>query len=244
MGVSTRSVITACLAAAMAVAGFVGPLAVAVVAAALALVVAVGWPVLLDLPDHGGPRLVVGLAGVGAAAVMYGTESAPGLWYLPVVLAMAVVLSFLSEMLRGNGRPRLVESLIGTVSGTVVAVSCAGWIAAERTPAGEALIITSAVALAVASAVAALPMRGWLAVFVTVAVAVGAGGGVAYLLPDLDVLSGVWSGVIAGLLIAGIHALFDRLPDLRGRLGSWSAATLPVAVGGTLIFIVARLITG
>lgn len=244
MEVSTRSVITACLAAAMAVAGYVDPLALAVVSVGLALVVAVGWPELLELPDHGGPRLVVALAGVGAVAVVYASDAGPGLWYLPIVLAMAVVLAFIAELLRGGGRPRLVESLIGTVAGAVVAVSCAGWIAADRTHAGEALVVTSAVALAVASAVAALPLRGWLAGFVTTAAAIVAGGGVAFAMPALDTMSGVWVGVVAGLLVAALQALFDRLPELRGKLGSWSAACLPIAVGGTLIFIVGRLITG
>lgn len=244
MEVSTRSVITACLATAMAVAGYIGPIAVAVASALLALLVAVGWPALLELPDRGGARFVVGLAGVGAVVTVYATDAGPGLWYLPIVLAMAVVLAFLSELLRGDGRTRLVESLIGTVSGAVVAVSCAGWIAADRTHAGEALVVTSAVALAVASAVAALPMRGWLAAFVTVSVAVGAGGGVASAMPELDLLSGVWAGVVAGLLVAALQALFDRLPELRGTLGSWSAAGLPIAVGGTLIFVIGRLIVG
>ena len=76
----------------------------------------------------------------------------------------------------------------------------------------------------------------------TLGLAVAAGGAVGYVMPDLDLLSGVWSGVVAGLLVASLHALFDQLPELRGRLGAFSATALPVAVGGTLIFVVGRVI--
>lgn len=244
MDLATRSVITACLAAAVAVAAFFGTLQLAVASAALALVVAVGWPTLLELPRGGGARVVVGMAGVGAVATTYATPGEPVLRYLPIVLAMAVVLAFVAELLRPGGRPRLVDSLVGTVSGVVVAVSCAGWIAAGRTDAGAALVVTSAVALAVASAISALPLTGWTNALVTVVLAVAAGGGVSFVMPDLDILSGVWAGAVAGLLVAALHALFDQLPELRGRLGAGTAAALPVAVGGTLIFVVGRVIVG
>ncbi|MCB7136289.1 hypothetical protein [Cellulosimicrobium marinum] len=244
MDLSTRSVVTACLAAGVAVAAFFGPLPLAAASAALALIVAIGWPRLLDIPVHGGTRIVIGLAGVGAVAATAATRGEPALRHLPVVLALAVVLAFVAELLRRDGRPRLTESLIGTVSGIVVATSCAGWIATGRTDAGASLVVTCAVALAVASAVSALPFAGWVNAGLTLGLAVAAGGAVGYVMPDLDVVSGVWSGVVAGLLVASLHGLFDRLPELRGRLGAFSATALPVAVGGTLIFVVGRVIVG
>jgi hypothetical protein len=241
---STRAVVTACLAAGIAVAAFFGPLPLAAASGALALIVAIGWPRLLDIPVHGGTRVVIAIAGLGAVGATYATHGEPALRHLPVVLALAVVLAFVAELLRRDGRPRLVESLIGTVSGIVVATSCAGWIATGRTDAGESLVVTCAVALAVASAVSALPLGGWTNAALTLGLAIAAGGAVGYVMPDLDLLSGVWSGVVAGLLVASLHALFDQLPELRGRLGAFSATALPVAVGGTLIFVVGRVIVG
>jgi hypothetical protein len=241
---STRSVVTACLAAAVAVAAFFGPVTLGVAAGALAVVVAVGWPRLLDIPVHGGTRIVIGIAGVGAVVAAAATPGEPALRHLPVVLALAVVLAFVAELLRRDGRPRLVESLLGTVSGVVVATACAGWIATGRTDAGASLVVTCAVALAVASAVSALPLGTWVGAGLTLALAVAAAGGVGYLMPSLDVASGVWSGLMAGLLVASLHALFDRLPALRGRLGATSASALPVALAGTLLFIVGRVVVG
>ncbi len=228
----------------MAVGAYFGMAPLTVVAAALAALVAAGWPALLELPESGAARAVVGLAGVGAVVVAWATPGEPALRYVPVVLAMAIILAFVAEFLRPDGRERMVDSLVGTVSGAVVAVSCAGWIAAGRTDQGAALVVTSAVALAVASAVCALPLTGWTNALATFALAVVAGGGVAWAMPELDRLSGVWAGAVAGLLVAAIDALFDQLPTVRGRLVSVCASAVPVAVGGTLIFVVGRVIVG
>ncbi len=244
MDLSTRAVVTACLAAVVAVAAFFGPLPLTIASGALALSVAIGWPRLLDIPVHGGTRVVIAIAGLGAVAATAATRGEPALRHLPVVLALSVVLAFVAELLRRDGRPRLVESLIGTVSGIVVATSSAGWIAAGRTDAGESLGGTTAAARAVASAVSARPLGGGLNAALTLGLAVLAGGAVGYVMPDLELLGGVWAGVVAGLLVASLHALFDQLPELRGRLGAFSATALPVAVGGTLIFVVGRVIVG
>src|SRR6478735_1595790 len=84
----------------MAVAAFFGPLPLTLASAALALVVAIGWPRLLDIPVHGGTRVVIGIAGVGAVAATAATPGEPALRYLPVVLALSIVLAFVAELLR------------------------------------------------------------------------------------------------------------------------------------------------
>ncbi|WP_255371936.1 hypothetical protein [Cellulosimicrobium sp. CUA-896] len=103
MDLSTRAVVTACLAAAMAVAAFFGPLPLTLAAGALALAVAVGWPRLLDIPVHGGTRIVIAIAGVGAVAATAVTQGEPALRHLPVVLALSIVLAFVAELLRRDG---------------------------------------------------------------------------------------------------------------------------------------------
>ncbi len=244
MDLSTRAVVSACFAAVIAVAAYFGVFPLAIAAGALAVVVAGGWPALLRLPAYGGARVVVAVAGVGAVATAYATQGEPALRQLPIVLAMAVVLAFVAELLRPGGRVDLVDSLAGTVSGVVVAVSCAGWIAAGRTEAGADLVVTCAVALAVASAISALPLHGLASAFATFALAVGAGGGVGALMPNLDLLSGLWAGAVAGLLVGALDLLFDQLPESRGRWAAACSSAVPVAVGGTLIFVVGRVIVG
>ncbi|HEV6952941.1 MAG TPA: hypothetical protein VKY86_06770 [Promicromonospora sp.] len=244
MSVSTRAVTTAALAAAVAAASYVQPRPLPLAAAAVALVVlvALGWPSLLRLPAPGSTRLVVALCGIGGAAVVYLTPGEPVLRHLPVVLAGAVVLAFVAQMLRRDGRPQLTESVSGTVAGVVAALGAAGWVAAARSDAGAALVVTSAVALAVAAAVSALPLRGWVALGVSAVAAVLVGGGAATLLPNIDTVSGLWSGLVAGLAVGALHLLLERLPKRRARLAGLSAATLPVVVCGVLVFVVGRMV--
>ena len=244
MSVSTRAVTTAALAALVAAASYVQPRPLPLVAAVVVLVVlvALGWPSLLRLPAAGSTRLVVALCGVGGAAATYFTEGEPVLRHLPTVLAGAVVLSFIAQMLRRDGRPQLTESVSGTVAGVVAAIATSGWIAAARSDAGATLVVTSAVALAVAAAVAALPVRGWVALGISAVAAVLVGGAAATLLPDIDTVSGLWCGLVAGIVVGALHLLLERLPARGARLAGLTASALPVAVCGIFVFVVGRMV--
>lgn len=240
MSVSSRAVTTAVLAAAVAAAAFAGTLPLAGASVGLVVLVALGWSGLLRLPAPGGTLLVVLLTGLGSVAVAWATRGEPVLRYLPLVLAGAVVLAFLSEMMRRDGRVRLVESVSGTVSGAVVALACAGWVAAGRTEGSADLVVTSAFSLAVAAAVSALPLKGWRALASAVVGATLGGAAVGTLL--VDTVSGAWCGLVAGLVVGALHLLFERLPALRQRVAGLAAAAVPVAVGGILVFVVGRLV--
>ncbi|GGI05381.1 hypothetical protein [Isoptericola cucumis] len=245
MTVTTRAVSTTVLAAVVAAAAYLGTDVLAAVAAVLVLLVAVGWAPLLRLPARGGTAVVVGLTGVGGVAVAWVTRGEPVLRYLPLVVAMGLVLAFVAEMLRRGGRARLVESVSGTVSGVVVAVACAGWVAAGRTEAGSALVVTSAVGLAVASAVSALPVaRGWAGSLVGVALGGAAAAGAATAVPSVDLVTGAVAGVVSGLVVAVLRLLFERQPALSSRWAAVAAVTTPVAVSGILVFVVGRLVLG
>ena len=129
MQLATRAVVTAALAAAVAVAGYLGGLPLTITAALLALAFALGWPSLVGLPFRIGSTVVVAVGGIGAVVVVHLTEDQPYLRFLPVVFAAAILLSFVNELVRRDGRERLVESVSGTVTGTLVAVAAAGWVA-------------------------------------------------------------------------------------------------------------------
>ena len=243
MSVSTRAVTTAALAALVAAASYVQPRPLPLVAAVVVLVVlvALGWPSLLRLPAAGSTRVVVAICGAGGVAATYFTQGEPVLRHLPTVLAGAVVLSFIAQMLRRDGRPQLTESVSGTVAG-VAAIATSGWIAAARSDAGVTLVVTSAVALAVAAAVSALPVRGWVALGISAVAAVLVGGAVATLLPDIDTVSGLWCGLVAGVVVGALHLLLERLPARGARLAGLTAAAMPVAVCGIFVFVVGRMV--
>lgn len=249
MQVSTRAVLTAVLATLVAVGGYVatlalGELPLAVVVGALAVLFAIGWPMLTDLPSRPGSGAVVALGGAGAVAVVYLTVGEPFLRALPVVFAAAIVLTFINELLRTDGRSHLVESVSGTVAGTLIAACSAGWVATQRAPGGAGLVITGALALAVGSAVCALRVPGWAGVGITTGAAVIAGGLGGALLRGLDPAAGALLGLAVGVLVAAIHELFDRLPALSQVPASLAATVLPVPVTGVLVYVVGRVMVG
>lgn len=244
MDVSTRAVATAVAAALVAVAAFVGELPLIVLSGFLAVALAVGWPYLIDLPRKLGASILIALGGVGAVVAIATTAGEPFLRELPLVFALAIVLAFVNELLRRDGRERLVESVSGVVAGVVVAASVVGWIAAGRTTGGENLVVTGAVALAVGSAVSALPVAGWAGAFATLVAAVGAGAGAGLLVPGIDPQVGGLIGFAVGILIATLLELFDRLPALAGRPAAVAAVILPVTVSGILVYVAGRVLVG
>lgn len=244
MDVSTRAVLTAVLGAVVAGSAVLHPTVVTVVAVLLALAVAYGWPRLLDLPVPLGAFVVVALGGAGGAVVVGVTSGEPSLRDLPVVVALAVLLTFVNEMARQDGRARLVDSVSGTVTGVLVAAAGSGWIAADRTVAGPGLVVAGAVALAVGAAVSAVPLGGWVAVLVTTAAAVIGGGAAAAVMPRIDPVTGVVLGVAVGLLVAVLHSLLEHVPALERRSAAVAGLVLPVSVSGIVVYVIGRVMLG
>ncbi|MCC2316138.1 hypothetical protein [Cellulomonas xiejunii] len=241
MSVETRSVVTAVLSAVVAVAGYLGVLPLAGVSAALVLVLALGWPGLAGLPFSPGAGAVVALGGLGSVAAVTFTPEEPYLQHLALVFAGAVVLAFVNELLRRDGRLRLVESVSGTVTGTVLAVCVTGWVATARLDGGEELVVAGAVALALGSAAVALRGRTWLVYLVTVVVAAAGGTLVGWALPAVQLVAGAVLGVGVGVLVTALHALFDRFPALVRHLPSLAVVVLPVTVSGVLVYVAGRV---
>jgi len=211
MEASTRAVLTAALAALMGVASFVvgfdalehlGELPVVAGAILLALAVAAGWPLLLGLPNVLGSAVVIALGGAGAVVAVTATRGQPFLRELPIVIALAILLAFVNELARQDGRARLVDSVSGTVAGVLVAAASAGWVAAERSPSGTALAA----------------------------------------MQEFGLVVGGTLGLAMGVLVAALHALFDRLPALRRRAAALTVVVLPVALSGLLVYVVGRVL--
>lgn len=244
MTLASRSVVTAALAAAAALAGYLHPVALLAVTAVLALAVAAGWPELAGLPFRPGSAVVVGLTGLGAlfAVRLVGTgESLAG---LAVVLASGLLLAFVNELLRRDGRVRMVESVSGTVAGAVLALCTAGWIATDSQAGGERVVVSGALALAVGAAVSAFELPRWVSAVATTLAAAGAGAVAGLALPGITPLVGAILGLAVGVLVAALDALLDSLVELKRVLPAMAAAALPVAVSGAVVHIVGRVLVG
>ena len=111
----------------LAVAGFAGGWIVAAAAGLCVLGLAIGWGDLLRLPHKPGTAVLVGALGV--AGLVVGTLASQTDTALPrplavfvAVIAVAVLTSFAHELLRRDGRPDVVESVTGSLTGQVIAV--------------------------------------------------------------------------------------------------------------------------
>lgn len=241
MSRSTRAVATAVAASLLAAASFLGPFGGSAAVTLLVLVLAIGWPRLLSLPWAAGSATVLGLVGVGGVAAVELSDGKLGT--LPFVVACGLVLAFLVEMLRTDGRPRLVESLTGTVAGLAVAVCGVGWVAVVEHDGGPDLVVVSAGALAAASVAAVLaPWKGWVSVGIAVAAGAAVGTGIAAAVPATALGEGAVVGAAAGVLAASLHVLLEKLPTSTSRLGGLASAVVPVLVFGVVAYVVGDLL--
>ncbi|MFC7407115.1 hypothetical protein [Georgenia alba] len=238
MGAATRAAVTAVGAAAIALAGYLSTDALYGVVVALGLLFAAGWPRLLGLPTARGGSIVIGLAAVAALAVV----RFAGFGHLGLVAGLAVVAAIVHQMLRRDGRPRLVESVSGIVTGAVVTISAAGWLAIEVDRTTPALVVTAAATIAAAATVTAL--RAPIAVVGGLAAVVGAGVGllIGFLLGEVGPVAGALVGLTAGILTAALHILFGQFPASGRIRPALAAALLLVLVSGVPVYLVGRLL--
>lgn len=238
MGASSRAVLTALGAATVALAGYLSQDVLTGVVLALGLIFAAGWPRLLSLPTARGGSLVIALTALAAVVVVRLTA----LGDLAPVMGLAVVAAFVHQMLRRDGRPRLVESVAGVVSGTVVVVSASGWIAVEEGAVTAELVVTAAATIAAAAAVTAV--RAPVRLVAALATAVGGGAGLltGSLLDGVGEVPGLLVGLAAGILTAALHVLFGRFPASRRVRPALAAGLLLVLASGVPVYLVSRLL--
>lgn len=100
-------------AVAVAAGAWGGRLTLTIALIVLGVVVSIGGPRLLRLPNPGTSTRAL-LLGTGCvAAVELLAERAGNLRWLGTALAVSLMIAFLAEMLRRDGRPRLTESIAG-----------------------------------------------------------------------------------------------------------------------------------
>ncbi|MDO5700206.1 MAG: hypothetical protein Q4P36_01895 [Bowdeniella nasicola] len=253
MTASTRSVVTAAGATALAATAFVrvDPPLVGLIPALLlgvgAAVFAAGWPRLLGVPAQRGSSVVIALTGWAALGSAVLTQMFS---YLPAILAGGVIAAFVHQMLRKDGRPRLVESLSATVAGVIVAVFAAGWVTtitrflqadARAHPNPTALILTAACALTVACVATAFTPRAIAGTAATLAAGV-LGALLGWIFPAVGLVAGAALGACLGLLQSSVQHAFELFPSSRRVRPALSAALLPVLAAGVPVYTIARVI--
>lgn len=216
---------------------------VLVAAVLLAVVVlAWGWAELLDLPSPRGTTALVALGGALAAVAVGLTTSEPLLQWLALALAASVIGEFVHQLARRDSRPRMVESVSGSVAGVVVLASLAAIVALPQSPvgAGGVLVWAMPVGVALCLQVLSLPARITLPLGVLVAVLSGAllGG----LLGGPTLVSGAVAAGVATVVSLMLHRLLAVLPPAGSAPGWLALATAPLAASGMVAYVILRLL--
>lgn len=239
---ATTSVV---LAALFALAGYAGGSVLLGAAALTVLVVALGWAPALQLPGRRGTTLVVLLTGWAALAVAWMNQNAARpLAAFAAVVAFAVLAAFAHELVRRDGRPRLVESVTGTLSGQVATVLAAGWVLLPGTAAGTSAVVVTAVAVGAARLVTAFPLPGRTAGWVSLAGGAVAGSIAAVVLAPDNIQACVVSAVAVATVVAGLDRLLATQALKRTSLGLLAVAAAPVSSVGMVAYTVIRLLAG
>ncbi len=219
-----------------------GALAAGLVVVQLLLIV--GWFRSAQLTSAGQAVGAIAsiVAAVAADIVLLRIHDRTEVRALAGVLAGLVVVSFIVQLARRDGRARLTETLAASVASGSLAVAAAVLIAVRNGPDGTTMVAVAMVAVAVG----VLPLSGvlawWLSIPAGLALGFGAG-----------LLAGHAAGGLSGGVIAAVAAVAATLAvAARAALGKSPAevmwwpvvATLPIAVVPTAVFVVARIMVG
>ena len=233
------------LAALFALAGYAGGSVLLGAAALTVLVVALGWASALRLPGRRGTTLVVLLTGWAALGVAWVNQNAARpLAAFAAVVAFAVLAAFAHELVRRDGRPRLVEAVTGTLSGQVATVLAAGWLLLPGTAAGTSAVVVTAVAVGAARLVTAFPLPERSAGWVSLAGGAAAGSIAGVVLAPGNIQACVVAAVAVATVVAGLDRLLAAQVLKRSSLGLLAFAAAPVSSVGMVAYTVIRLLAG
>jgi hypothetical protein len=231
------------LAGLMTISAFAGPVLVAVSVALAAGVMVWGWPGLLGLPSPRGTALVLAFGSVAAIGTALATPVDPYLAWMPAALAGSMIVAFLHQLARRDGRPRLVESVASTITALAIVVSGASFVALPRTPHGAWLVALAASAMAVSALTdmvgGSQRLRAWL-----LPLAMLAGGAVAIIVSVTTGAIGWGPAALLGVLAAGVsHAIrraLAMLPAISGARSQLVSASASLLTGGVVVYVVGR----
>ncbi|WP_091786016.1 hypothetical protein [Pedococcus dokdonensis] len=234
---------TIAFAALVALTGYASPGFVALAVALAGFVLAWGWPLLLSLPSPRGTSGVLAIGTVLMTGTALATRDDPYLEWMPAALAVSVIVAFLHQLMRRDGRPRLTESVAATVSGLAIISAGTALAPIPHVLVGEHALAATMAGLGVGALadplISVKRLRQW-ALFIAMLL----GGGAAVLVSALAGGPMTGPAALLGLMAAAIsHAARRVLAPLpatampRAQLAVAAASSLLV---GVVAYVVVR----
>jgi hypothetical protein len=209
---------------------------------ALLAAFALGWPRLLNVPSPHPVSLVIFV--VGAAAVMLGrfAQPAPGLGWVAPCLAAGVILTFVTQLVRGTDAQKRLESAAAGICGMLVAAFGSGWAVLGTETDGRALALMAGISILGAAVPGVLRWPDRVVFPLGFVLAVLFGGAASLLHPALHVLEGLVLGGACGLVVVGTRAMLVSLGGPKGPAQLAAAALTPVLVCGSVTWYILLLL--
>jgi len=239
------ALITAVLAALIAVTADLARPALAVAILVLQAVTAAGWFRLNGMwPARQGIALAF-LAGLVLDVALLATPGHRAPTIAVGTLGVWFVLILLQQMRHRGSADERLASLTATAASTVLTVLAAGYLAIAGTPAGSGPVVVGAVAVAVAAVVRAVPFPPIASVVVALLAAAGSG---VVLAPLTGTGTGIGTDSMLLALAAGSCALMGlRVAsyDFPSRFVHFTAGVaLPLTAAAPAVYLLGRMLLG
>ena len=196
------------------------------------------------------------ISGLSAAVSVYLLDD---MGVAGLVMAFSILLAFVGQMLRRDGRHNLVEDLSSTVAGCLVAVSGSAWCALEPGLADPAIVVPTCLALFVGAVLTVLNVRARMLEALTVTVPALFAGAAGYVLASAgffglshisataalqSAVACVAVGFVAGVLMASGNRVLWTHRWVPGGRAAVASALVPILSVGVPVYAIARLLGG
>lgn len=238
-------VVTVLAAVLIAVSASAGELMLAAALLLGSLIIAWGWPRAAGLPSPKGTSLVLAVSVTVLVVAVVATDSDPYVQWAGAALASGLLLMFVHQLLRRDGRPRLTESVMGTSLALVVLASATAFLPLVHLEHGPSLIAGAMAAVATGTLADLLvrqdALRPWL-----LPLAMVLGGIASVIVAVLGPGPDIPPAALVGVCSAALSHAFRRM--LSPEAGSYSSqgqiATGLASIGlvGALLWAINELV--
>lgn len=234
---------TIAFAALVALTGYASPQFVALAVALAGFVLAWGWPLLLSLPSPRGTSAVLAIGTVLMTGTALATRDDPYLEWMPAALAVSVIVGFLHQLMRRDGRPRLTESVAAVTSGLAIISAGTALAPIPHVLAGEHALAATMAGLGVgvlADPLVSVPrLRQW-ALFIAMLIGGGAAVAVSAVAGELMTGPAALLGLMAAAISHAARRVLAPLPATAMPRAQLAVAATSSLLVGVVAYVVVR----